>query len=195
MSKASSPQMPPVVQVIPDGDDKPRDQCSQCKRIMYRNPLPVGGVVVGDVCPESGERRVLLLRRGIEPRKGFWTHPGGFLEINESTQEGAIREAKEEACADVQVTSMLAVQSVPAVNQILVWFRAEFKDPAPANGSPETRFRPGHETLEAELFRESMVPWGELAFPTTRLALEAYLADPEGSSATYQTVLETVGRA
>jgi ADP-ribose pyrophosphatase YjhB (NUDIX family) len=189
------PKLPAIVKVIPPGDDKERDQCTECKRIMYRNPLPVGGVVVGDVCPESGERRVLLLKRAIEPRSGFWTHPGGFLENDESTMDGAVREAKEEACADVKATSMLAVQSVPAVNQILIWFRAEFSTPAPASGAPDERFRAGHETLDARLFRVSEVPWDELAFPTTRLALQAYLDNPEGTEAQYQTVLETVGRS
>lgn len=173
--------------VVPEGDDKERKQCPACDRIMYDNPKPVGGVVVTDTDGETGVVRVLLLRRGIEPRLGFWTIPGGFLENGESVEAGAAREAREEACCGVDGMALHAVYSVPHVDQIMLWFRGTLAG-APGGGP---RFRAGHETTEARLFDVEDIPWDELAFPTTTLALRDWIADPSGSAGpVYRTVEE-----
>lgn len=151
----------PVVQRVPEGDDRPRHVCSACGRIHYVNPR----VVVGSVCP--WEERLLLCRRAIEPRRGFWTLPAGFLEQGETTAGGARREAWEEARARIDVRDLLAVYDLPHISQVQVFFRAPLLDPAVAAGP---------ESLEVALFTWDEVPWGELAFPTVRWALRYFHA-------------------
>jgi len=152
----------PVAKRVPPGDSLPRYVCDQCGEIHYQNPK----LVVGSV-PEW-EGRLLLCRRAIEPRYGYWTLPAGFMENDETAGEGALRETLEEAGAQVQLAEPFSMISVPRVNQVHLFFRARLVD---------LQFRPGAETLEVALFEEAGVPWREIAFRTVALTLERWFAD------------------
>ena len=152
----------PVVQRVPPGDSLPRYVCDRCGEIHYQNPK----VVVGTV-PEW-EGRVLLCRRAIEPRYGYWTLPAGFMENGETAAQGAARETLEEAGARIELAEAFSLISVPCVNQVHVFFRARVLD---------LGFRPGAETLEVALFGEAEVPWQDVAFRTVSLTLERWFAD------------------
>jgi len=141
---------------VPTGDDHPRAVCTGCQRVHYRNPK----LVVGTVPVFGG--RVLLCRRAIEPRRGYWTIPAGFLEIGETTREGAKREAREEAGVSLEVGSLLAVYELIHVEQVMLVYRATL---------PSPELAPGVESLEARLFEFEEIPWEELAFPTVKWAL------------------------
>jgi ADP-ribose pyrophosphatase YjhB (NUDIX family) len=142
----------------PDGDDRDRHVCPACGTIHYLNPK----VVVGSVCT-LGDGRLLLCRRAIEPRAGFWTIPAGYLELGESAEEGARREAWEEARARIELEGLLAVYSVRRINQVQLLYRARLLDPA---------VEPGPESLEVRLVGWDAIPWDSLAFPTVRWILE-----------------------
>lgn len=145
---------------IPPGEDRERLTCPDCGYIAYRNPL----IVVGAVAVwEDG--RILLCRRAIEPRKGYWTLPAGFMEERESTMEGAAREAWEEARARIEIDSLLAVYDIPRISQVQMIFRAKLLSPDVAAGP---------ESLEVGLFRWQEIPWDELAFPTVTWALREH---------------------
>lgn len=145
-----------------DGDTKQRAICTQCQLVHYENPLNVVGTV-----PYSGER-VLLCKRNIEPRKGKWTLPAGFMELGETTSEGAARETTEEAGAQFQMGPLLTVMSVPRVGQVHLYFLAQLE---------HEEFNPGFETQEAKMFSEAEIPWDELAFRTVQETLKHYFAD------------------
>lgn len=147
---------------VPDGDNRQRDVCSKCGRIHYQNPRLVVGCI-----PENGDR-LLLCRRSIEPRAGYWTLPAGFLELGESTEQGAVRETLEEAMARVEVISLYSLISVPNIDQIHLFFRARMLTPD---------FAAGEETLDAALFEEARIPWDDLAFATVRDTLRRYFDD------------------
>ena len=136
--------------------------CSGCSEIHYENPLNVVGTV-----PVWGDQ-VLLCRRAIEPRRGLWTLPAGFMELGESTADGALRETVEEAGAKVEMQALFSVISVVRVGQVHLFYRARMLD---------TSLDPGPESLEARLFREDEVPWDELAFRTVRQTLEWFFED------------------
>jgi len=140
---------------IPEGDDKERRVCQRCDFIDYQNPKIVAGSVV------LKDDKILLCKRDIEPRKGFWTLPAGFMELGESVEEAAMREAQEEALADIEIDRLLAVYSVPRIGQVQVMFRAHL------NGS----FGVGPESQEVKLVDWKDIPWSELAFPTVVWAL------------------------
>ena len=140
----------------PPGDTLERHVCRGCGRVHYENPK----VVVGAVC--SVGEQILLCRRAIPPRTGFWTIPAGYLELGESTEEGARREAYEEARARIRIIGLLAVYNVVRIQQVQVLYRAEL---APAS------FAPGEETLETRLFGWPEIPWDDLAFPTVHWVL------------------------
>ena len=152
----------PVVERVPPGDSLPRFVCDRCGEIHYQNPK----VVVGTV--PDWEGRVLLCRRAIEPRYGYWTLPAGFMENGETVAEGAARETLEEAGARIELAEAFSMISVPRVNQVHVFFRARVLD---------LEFRPGAETLEVALFEEAEVPWKDLAFRTVALTLERWFSD------------------
>ncbi len=135
--------------------------CPDCGYIAYQNPL----IVVGSVA--VWEDRILLCRRAIEPRKGYWTLPAGFMEERESTMEGAAREAWEEARARIAIDSLLAVYDIPRISQVQIIFRARLLS---ADVSP------GPESQEVGLFRWSEIPWDGLAFPTVHWALREHHA-------------------
>jgi len=163
--------MPDFVKQIPDGDNRERLVCLECGHVDYQNPK----VVVGSVVAHGG--RVLLCRRAIEPRRGFWTLPAGYLELGETIEQGAKREAQEEAEAAILLDGVLALFSVSRIGQVQVMFRARFADP-PSPGGPI--FAAGPESLEVGLFAWEDIPWPEIAFPTVRWALEAWRANPAG---------------
>jgi ADP-ribose pyrophosphatase YjhB (NUDIX family) len=151
-----------VEQRIPGGDTLPRWVCANCGTIHYQNPK----VVVG--CLPDWEGRVLLCRRAIDPRRGLWTLPAGFLENGETLLAGAARETAEEARARVEVGALYTVISLPQINQIYVMFRARLLD---------LGFGPGAESLEVLLFDEDAIPWNELAFRTIARTLRSYFLD------------------
>ena len=153
----------PVQYRLPDdGDTRERAICTACNTVHYENPLNVVGTV-----PWIGDR-VLLCRRNIEPRWGKWTLPAGFMELGESTAQGAARETREEAGAQFEMEDLFSVMSVPRVGQVHLYYRARLTSDV---------FDPGHETLETRLFREDEIPWEELAFRTVRETLLRYFAD------------------
>ena len=149
----------PFIRTVPEGDDRERLVCADCGHIAYENPK----VVVGSVAAFGG--RLLLCRRAIEPRKGFWTLPAGYLELHETPEDGAKREAVEEACAAIEIDRLLAVFSIPRLSQVQLIFRARLASPAVA---------PGPESADVRLVRWREIPWGELAFPSVRWALDAW---------------------
>ena len=152
---------------VPADDNRERAVCTACGDIHYENPLNVVGTV-----PVWGEQ-VLLCRRAIEPRHGFWTLPAGFLELGESTEAGARRETDEEAGARIELEGLFTVLNVVRVGQVHLFYRARLQD---------IDFNPGPETLEARLFHEHEIPWDELAFRTVRHTLERYFADRRSGS-------------
>lgn len=142
---------------VPEGDDKPRLVCPDCEYVAYENPK----IVVGSVAT-STDGRVLLCRRAIEPRRGFWTLPAGYLELGESPEDGAKREAREEAGARIELEGLLAVYSITRISQVQLFYRARLVDEAIVAGI---------ESLEVRLYRWDEIPWDELAFPTVHWAL------------------------
>lgn len=152
----------PAVYRVPADDNRERATCSVCGEIHYENPINVVGTV-----PVWGDQ-VLLCRRNIEPRYGFWTLPAGFLELGESTADGALRETVEESGARVELQGLYTVLNVVRVGQVHLYYRARMLD---------TTLAPGPETIEARLFREDELPWDRLAFRTVRQTLEHYFAD------------------
>ena len=152
----------PVVYRKPAGDDRERATCTACGNVFYENPLNVVGTV-----PIWGDD-VLLCRRNIEPRYGLWTLPAGFLELGETTEQGALRETTEEAGARVELQGLYTLLNVVRVGQLHLFYRARLED---------TAFAPGPETIEARLFEEAQVPWQQIAFRTVRETLTHYFAD------------------
>ncbi|MDP6705215.1 MAG: NUDIX hydrolase [Alphaproteobacteria bacterium] len=144
---------------VPQGDDRERHVCGTCGWIHYVNPK----IVVGAVC--TSEDRFLLCRRAIEPRAGYWTIPAGYLEEHETPEMGAAREAREEACAEIEIDSLLAVYSIPRISQVQLIYRARLARP---------EFAAGPESEEVGLYRWEEIPWDELAFPTNTWALEHF---------------------
>ena len=149
---------------VPEGDNRERMVCADCGYVAYENPK----VVVGSVVVAADT--VLMCRRAIQPRSGFWTLPAGYLELGETLEEGAAREAKEEAEAVIKIDGILGVFSIARIGQVQVIFRARFADPT----SPS--FRAGPESLDVRLFRWEDIPWDEIAFPSVHWALEAWRA-------------------
>lgn len=146
----------------PPGDNLPRHMCDECGSIHYVNPK----VVVGAI-PEW-EDRILLCRRAIEPRRGFWTLPSGFMENDETTAAGAARETLEEACARIAVDDLFTLINVPHISQVHMVYRARLLD---------LDFAAGEESLEVALFSEHEIPWDEIAFRTIALSLHHYFED------------------
>ena len=152
----------PVALKVPLGDSLPRYVCGGCNTIHYQNPRMVVGCIV------EWEDRILLCRRGIEPRYGLWTVPAGYMENGETTVEGAVRETLEEANARVEIGPLYALYNIPHISQVYILFRARLLDPD---------IRAGAETLEARLFAEREIPWDGIAFATIRNTLTHYYRD------------------
>lgn len=142
-----------------DGDDIQRQICDSCGFINYENPKIVAGVVA------VWERKILLCKRNIEPRKGYWTLPAGFMEQRETTQQAAAREAYEEARADIEVGDLLAIYNIARISQVQIFYRGKLTKP---------QVEAGPESMEVGLFEWDEIPWDELAFPSVYWALQYY---------------------
>jgi ADP-ribose pyrophosphatase YjhB (NUDIX family) len=161
---------------IPEGDHLPRHVCGACGTIHYQNPKLIAGCV-----PESGGR-ILICRRAIEPRRGYWTVPAGFMENDETLQQAAARECWEEALARVEIGSPCAIVHVLHAHQVHVMFRATLVEPG---------FGVGVESLETRLVTEDEIPWPEIAFPSVAFTLRRWLADrAKGASELHFTTIE-----
>jgi ADP-ribose pyrophosphatase YjhB (NUDIX family) len=179
MAPAEKTSEPNFVRRVPEGDEVARRVCEACGFIDYENPK----IVVGSVC--YWQDKLLLCRRAIDPRKNYWTLPAGYLELNETAEAGARREAREEARAEIEIEQLLGIYSIARISQVQLIFRARLL-------SPEVT--PGPETRELELFTWDAIPWAEVAFPSVLWALEHYrqsrgqsgfapFANPEGATA------------
>lgn len=150
-----------VSRKVPDGDTHERWVCDSCKHIHYQNPL----IVVG--CVPERDGKILLCKRAIEPRYGYWTVPAGFMELGESQAQGAARETMEEACAEVEIGHMFASVDVVPAGQVHLFFTAKLLGD----------FAPGDESLEVRMFSEDEIPWDDIAFHSGRYALKKYFED------------------
>jgi len=151
-----------VHQAIPPGDNRLRWCCAHCGAIHYQNP----NVVVGTL--STWDDTILLCRRAIEPRYGLWTLPAGFLENDETTAQGAARETREEAGAQIELLGPYAMIDVPHVNQVHLFYRARMINP---------QLDPGEESLEARLFPVADIPWDRIAFRTVERTLRWFIED------------------
>jgi ADP-ribose pyrophosphatase YjhB (NUDIX family) len=156
-----------LTKCIPVGDDRDREVCNDCGHIHYQNPKVVTGCLV------EQDGKILLCQRAIEPRYGLWTLPAGFMENGETVEEGAARETREEAMADVEVIGLYTLFSLTHINQIYMLFRARFKSP---------EFAPGPESLDVKLVSEAEIPWDEIAFPVIEETLRLYFEDRKTGS-------------
>lgn len=147
---------------VPLGDHQAREVCSQCATVHYVNPKVICGALA------IWQDQVLLCRRAIEPRYGLWTLPAGYMELFETMQEGAARETREEAEAELEIEQLYCVYDIPRIGQIYSLFKAKL-----ING----QFGAGEETIESRLFSEADIPWQELAFPSVAETLKHYFAD------------------
>jgi ADP-ribose pyrophosphatase YjhB (NUDIX family) len=156
MSESSKTFSGPVVREVPEGDDRERLVCPDCGFINYENPK----IVVGSVA--TWEDRILMCRRAIPPRNGYWTLPAGYMELHETASDGAMREAWEEACARIEIDALLAVYSIPRISQVQLIYRARLVAPD---------IEAGPESLEVGLFEWDRIPREEIAFPSVHWAL------------------------
>lgn len=152
----------PVELKVPEGDNRPRFVCPGCGTIHYQNPNIVAGTI-----PVWGDK-ILLCKRAIEPRYGYWTLPAGFMENQETTIEAAERETWEEAEAQVNIEGLFTLIDVPQINQVHIYYRAQLID---------GQFGVGVESLESELFDEEAIPWDEISFPTVKRTLQQFFED------------------
>lgn len=152
-------QIPQFTRRIPEGDDRERRVCDHCGFVDYENPHVLAGSVV------AHDGGILLCRRAITPRDGYWTLPAGYLELGESPEEGARREAREEACAEIEIDRLLAVYSVTRISQVQLIYRASLTSPS---------YTAGPESREVAVFGWEQIPWDELAFPSVHWALEDF---------------------
>jgi ADP-ribose pyrophosphatase YjhB (NUDIX family) len=156
----------PVTVAIPEGDNRPRYVCTHCGTIHYQNPKMVIGSI--PVWEQDGELKVLLCKRAIEPRYGYWTLPAGFMENGETTSAAAARETEEEAGANIELGNLFTLLNVVHVHQVHLFYLARLVD---------LDYAPGIESLDVQLFSEAEIPWADLAFPTIRTTLELFFAD------------------
>jgi ADP-ribose pyrophosphatase YjhB (NUDIX family) len=147
---------------IPDGDDRPRFICDACVTVHYQNPKLIAG------CIPVWNDQILLCKRAIEPRKGYWTLPAGFMEMGETIAQAAQREAHEEANLKVAIGDIYTLFNLPHISQVYVFFRAEMLS---------EEFWAGAESLETRLFREDEIPWEDLSFETVHRTLKFFLED------------------
>ncbi|MBQ0729719.1 MAG: NUDIX hydrolase [Oleispira antarctica] len=152
----------PISQLVPEGDNRQRYVCLSCDIVHYKNPSIVAGTL------PTYQEQILLCKRAIEPRKGYWTLPAGFMENGETTEEGALRETLEEANARIKNPRLYTMITVPHISQVHIFFHGELAD---------LDFSCGPESLEVQLFDEVDIPWQELAFPTTSKTLKHFFSD------------------
>ena len=166
----------PTSDQIPLGDHQVRQVCTHCRTIHYVNPKVICGALV------IWEDKVLLCRRAIEPRYGLWTLPAGYMELFETMEQGAARETREEAEAEVEIEQLYCMYNIPRIGQIYVLFKSKLV---------EGKFGAGEETIESRLFEEHEIPWKELAFPSAERTLRHYFEDRKTNN--FTTHLETLG--
>lgn len=166
----------PTETQIPLGDSLAREVCPQCRSIFYVNPKIICGALV------LWQDQVLLCRRAIEPRYGLWTLPAGFMELNETMQQGAARETREEAEAEIDIEGLYCIYNIPRIGQVYTLFKAQLRD---------GKFGAGEETLECRLFAEADIPWNDLAFASVKHTLEHYFADRKTQQ--FPIHLDTIG--
>ncbi|MEN0004771.1 MAG: NUDIX hydrolase [Bacteroidota bacterium] len=147
---------------IPKGDNRSRFVCHNCNTIHYSNPKIVTG------CLPIWQDKVLLAKRAIEPRLGYWNVPSGYMENGESVEEGAQREVWEETEARVTDLSIHAIFSIPHINQVYIHFLGQLEQP---------KYGVGEESLEVELFAEADIPWSDIAFASSIFTLKRYFKD------------------
>lgn len=170
----------PVSLKVPAGDNLPRFVCEACQAIHYHNPKIVAG------CIPEWNGKILMCRRAIEPQYGLWTFPAGFMETGETTEQAAARETLEEARADVEITSLYAVFSIPHISQVYIVFRGAIRTP---------EFGAGSESLEVQLIEPDKIPWESLAFRVIHESLRRYVQDRnEGSFRLHLGVIEPPAR-
>lgn len=166
---------------VPEGDNLPRHVCDECATIHYDNPRIVAGCIV------AHNDRVLICKRAIEPRLGYWTLPAGFMEHGETVADAAAREAREEACVDVDLDGLFAMVDVIHAGQVHMMYRGRLASP---------QHSPGPESLDTALVRLDDVPWDELAFASVRFTLERYRDDvARGEFGLHTTVFDAAKRA
>ncbi len=164
---------------VPEGDTYKRYVCENCGRIFYQNPR----LIVG--CLATFDNKVLLCKRAIEPQKGLWNLPAGFLENGEKAEEGAARETKEESRAEVKIIKLHALYSLPKVNQIYLHFLARMQN---------EQFGPTKESLEVRLFAEDEIPWNKIAFQSTTFALKKFFEFGDGYPGVHIGSYEGMGK-
>lgn len=167
----------PVELKTPEDDNRLRYVCSSCDTIHYQNPNIIAGTL------PVYQDKVLLCKRAIEPRKGYWTLPAGFMENNESTEQGALRETWEEAMAKVELQQFYSMITVPAISQVHIFFLAKLSQP---------EFSAGPESLEVALFSEQDIPWQDIAFGTVKMTLKKFFADRQQLSTPYPSYIDTI---
>ncbi len=162
-----------VYRLPDDGDTKERAVCtsSACGIVHYENPLNVVGTI--PYLEKNGKPHILMCLRNIEPRKGKWTLPAGFMELGETASEGAARETIEEAGAQIEMQDLFTVMSVPAVGQVHLFYRAKLLSEV---------YDPGHETIEVRLFAEDELPWDEMAFRTIKTTIKHFFEDAKAGA-------------
>jgi ADP-ribose pyrophosphatase YjhB (NUDIX family) len=146
--------------LIPEGDNRARHVCDKCEHIQYQNPK----VIVG--CIPLWQDRILLCRRNIEPRFGYWTVPAGFLELDETMAEGAKRETREESLAEVEISHLHGLYDTPHIGQVYALYLAQMKS-ADFGATPESS--------EVELFIPEDIPWDDIAFKVVKVALQQFI--------------------
>ena len=150
-----------VARQVPQGDNRERSVCTSCGVVHYVNPK----IVVG--CVPERDGRILLCKRAIEPRYGYWTVPAGFMELGESTTQGAARETLEEACAEVEIGHLFALVDVVDAGQVHMFYTAKLLGD----------FAAGEESLDVAMYSEAEIPWDDIAFHSGRYALQKYFED------------------
>ncbi|MFJ3047210.1 NUDIX hydrolase [Herbaspirillum chlorophenolicum] len=156
----------PVSLQIPQDDTRQRFVCGSCGTIHYQNPKMVVGSL--PVWEQDGQLKVLLCKRAIEPRLGYWTLPAGFMENDETTEDAAVRETEEEAGARIKLHELFSLVNVPHVHQVHLFYRATLLD---------LDYQAGIESLEVALYTEEQIPWEDIAFPTVEFTLRAFFSD------------------
>lgn len=163
-SSVNEPGRGPVSLRVPEGDDRLRKVCDDCGFVFYENPK----VIVGAVCTwerDDGEPLFLMVRRGIEPRLGYWSLPAGYMEMHESSEAGAAREVWEEARAKITIDRLLAIYSLPQISQVHLIYRARMET---------AHHGAGPESIETALFSWDEIPWHDLAYPNVGWVLKTW---------------------
>lgn len=150
--------------LIPQGDTHQRHVCTNCGHIHYENPR----LIVG--CVSTWDNKILLCRRAIEPRLGYWTLPAGFMENGETTAEAAVRETWEEAGARIAIDAPFSMISIAHINQVHLFYRGRLMSP---------EYSAGEESLEVILTKPEAIPWSDFAFQSVEITLRRFLAEAE----------------